>query len=102
MGRVRLAPPAILFKLDLALDKLAVLAAPVINALALAAGQFNELILGHICMPDRLTQLYKKANPTPGGAGFRRRVSSNRELEEAGTDPSALYRPVAGYFQGSS
>lgn len=39
------APFAILLELDLARDKLAVLARPVIRASALTAGEFEKLIL---------------------------------------------------------
>lgn len=44
---MRLAPAAILLKLNLPLHRLAVLAAPVIYPLALLAGQFNKLVLRH-------------------------------------------------------
>jgi hypothetical protein len=40
-----LAPLAELLELDLASYELAVLAAPIVNTLALAAGEFDELIL---------------------------------------------------------
>ena len=42
-----LAPFAVLLEIDFALDKLAVLARPVIDAAALGAGQFEKLILRH-------------------------------------------------------
>jgi hypothetical protein len=42
-----LAEFAELLELDLALDKLAILARPVVDVLALLARKFDELILGH-------------------------------------------------------
>lgn len=45
--RVRLAPLAELLKFDFALDKLPVLARPIVRAGALRAGQLYQLILGH-------------------------------------------------------
>jgi hypothetical protein len=45
MFRVRLTPFAVLFELDLALHKLSVLARPVVDAVALRAREFDELIL---------------------------------------------------------
>ena len=42
------APVAELLELDLSLNKLLVLARPVIDALTLGAGKFDESILGHI------------------------------------------------------
>ena len=44
---VSLAPFAVLLEIDFALDKLAILARPVINAGTLGAGQFEKLILRH-------------------------------------------------------
>ena len=43
-----LAPLAVLVEFDLASDELLVLAAPVVDALAGAAGQFDEFVLRHI------------------------------------------------------
>ena len=42
-----LTPLTVLLEIDFALDKLAVLARPVIDAAALGAGQFEKLILRH-------------------------------------------------------
>jgi len=42
-----LAPLAVLFELDLALDELLVLAGPIVDASAFTAREFYELILGH-------------------------------------------------------
>ena len=42
------APVAELLELDFALDELLVLAGPVIDALTLGAGKFDESILGHM------------------------------------------------------
>lgn len=41
------APTAVLFEFDFALDFLPIFAAPIVNALAAAAGEFDELILRH-------------------------------------------------------
>jgi len=45
--RVDAAPFAVLFQVDLALDKLPILARPIIDAAALAARYFYQLILRH-------------------------------------------------------
>jgi hypothetical protein len=42
-----LAPLAVFLDIDLALDELAVLAGPIIDATALRAGEFEKLILRH-------------------------------------------------------
>ncbi len=42
------APFAVLLELDLASDKLAILAGPIVDAVAFGAGEFEKLILGHI------------------------------------------------------
>lgn len=47
MDSLLLAPLAPLGELDLALDLLLVLAAPIVDALALAAGELDESILRH-------------------------------------------------------
>ena len=47
MLRMGLAPFAILLEIDLALDELAVLARPIIDAAALAARELEKLILRH-------------------------------------------------------
>jgi hypothetical protein len=44
---VSLAPLTILLDIDLALDELAVLAGPIIDAPTLRAGEFEKLILRH-------------------------------------------------------
>ena len=43
-----LAPTAVLFEFDLALNKLLVLGAPIVDVLAIFAGEFEETILGHM------------------------------------------------------
>lgn len=43
-----LTPFTILFELNFTSDKLLVLAAPIVDALASTAGEFYEFILGHI------------------------------------------------------
>lgn len=45
--RLQTAPLAPLFELDLALHQFLVLGGPVVDALALAAGELNQAILGH-------------------------------------------------------
>ena len=45
--RVRLAPLAVFLEFDLALDKLAVFARPIVDATALAACELYKLILRH-------------------------------------------------------
>lgn len=45
--RLHLAPFAELFEVNLPLHQLAILARPVVDALALAAGKFDELFLCH-------------------------------------------------------
>ena len=47
MLRVDAAPFAVFFQVDLALDEFAVLARPIIDATALAARYFYQLILRH-------------------------------------------------------
>jgi hypothetical protein len=42
-----LAPLAVLLELNLTLNKLLVLGTPIVNALAVFAGEFDEAILGH-------------------------------------------------------
>ena len=48
MLRVDAAPFAVFFQVDLALDEFAVLARPIIDAAALAARYFYQLILRHV------------------------------------------------------
>ena len=45
MDSALFAPFAELFQLDFALDKLLILARPIIDALAILAGQFDESVL---------------------------------------------------------
>lgn len=47
VGGILFAPLAILFELDFALHLLPVLPAPVVDALAAPARQFDKMILGH-------------------------------------------------------
>ena len=47
MHGLSLAPLAVLFELDFALNKLFVFGAPIVDALALLAGEFYQTILGH-------------------------------------------------------
>lgn len=47
MNRRLFTPLAILLELDLAGDELAVLARPIVRALAHRTGEFEELVLGH-------------------------------------------------------
>jgi hypothetical protein len=54
MLSMQLAPFAVLLDIDLALDKLAVLAGPIVNAAAAGAGEFEKLVLRH------REQLYSK------------------------------------------
>ncbi len=47
MKGVFLTPPTMLLQRNFTLDQFPVLPTPIISALALLAGQSNELILGH-------------------------------------------------------
>jgi hypothetical protein len=45
--RLLSAPLTVFFKLDLTHDKFFILVAPVVDALAVVAGEFYEAVLGH-------------------------------------------------------
>ncbi len=57
MDSILLAPFAVLLELDFLGDELTVFARPVIDTLTVPAGEFDELILGHIAA------LYKSQAP---------------------------------------
>jgi hypothetical protein len=65
------APVAVFFELDFALDKLFVLVAPIVDALALVAGKFDKSVLGHtetIPHIDRLCKQNFMASGVPPAA----------------------------------
>ena len=63
------APPAVLLELDLALDELLILPAPVVHPFAFLAGKLDELILGHSCTLKNMRQRRKNQEKSLWCAG---------------------------------
>ena len=81
MNRRFLTPFTILLELDLAGHELAVLARPIVRALAHRTGELEELVLGHRAALYRIG--LKKAIFCETGVGPRRKAGARRR--EAGS-----------------